>query len=74
MWELTKKGKLIVGRLSLLLFNDFQEPLLLARHNELQERAAEAYAKPAYEAQLLAIDAEAQPLLDLHTRESQAPA
>ncbi len=69
VWELTKKGKLIVGQLSLMLFNDIQEPLLLARHNELEERAAEAHAKPAYEAQLLAIDAEAQPLLQVRTSE-----
>lgn len=44
--ELTKKGKLIVGQLSLMLFNEFQEPLIDAQHNELLKMAEIAYENP----------------------------
>lgn len=50
--ELTKKGKLIVGQLSLMLFNEFQEPLIVERHDELLRVAELAYEKPRIEADL----------------------
>lgn len=42
-YELTKKGKLVLGELSLNLFIQFQEPLILAHHDELQQRAQRTY-------------------------------
>jgi hypothetical protein len=63
-YELTKKGKIPVGKLSLHLFNEYQEPLILSKHGELEAVAAEAYAKPRYEARLAEIEAEARPMLD----------
>ena len=50
--ELTKKGKLVVGQLSLMLFNDFQEPLIVQRHDALLKMAELAYAKPSIQAEL----------------------
>lgn len=47
-WELTKKAKLVLGSLSLMLFNEFQEPFILKRHDELHERvvtSASIYGK-----------------------------
>jgi hypothetical protein len=43
-YDLTKKGKLILGQLSLNLFCGLQEPLLIERHTELLQRAVEGYA------------------------------
>jgi hypothetical protein len=42
-WELTHKGKLVLGQLSLMLFNQFQEPLISNRYQELQDRAKVAW-------------------------------
>jgi hypothetical protein len=44
-YELTKKGKLVLGQLSLLLFNEFQEPLIQERYQALEARAREAYGQ-----------------------------
>ncbi|MEP7287067.1 MAG: GIY-YIG nuclease family protein [Chloroflexota bacterium] len=41
-WELTKKGKIPFGELSLMLFNQFQEPLIVQKHDELEAVAAQA--------------------------------
>jgi len=41
-YQLTKKGKVVLGELSLDLFNQFQEPLILARHTELEAKARKA--------------------------------
>ena len=41
-YQLTKKGKVVLGELSLDLFNQFQEPLILARHVELEAKARKA--------------------------------
>ena len=41
-YELTRKGKLVLGQLSLDLFNQFQEPLILQRHADIEARAAAA--------------------------------
>jgi hypothetical protein len=41
-WELTKKGKIPFGELSLLLFNQFQEPLLIEKHDQLEAAAEKA--------------------------------
>lgn len=38
-WELTHKGKIPFGELSLMLFNDVQEPLILKKHDELEKTA-----------------------------------
>jgi hypothetical protein len=48
-WQLTKRGKLPLGKLSMALFCDFQETLILARHSELEARAADVYARPTLE-------------------------
>jgi hypothetical protein len=44
-YEPTKKGKLVLGQLSLLLFNEFQEPLIQERYQALEARAREAYER-----------------------------
>lgn len=41
-WDLTHKGKLIRGELSLDLFNKLQKPLIQERHTELERQAAAA--------------------------------
>ena len=41
-YALTKKGKLVLGQLSLDLFNQFQEPLILERHADIEARAVAA--------------------------------
>lgn len=41
-FDLTKKGKVVLGQLSLDLFNQFQEPLILARHEKIEENACRA--------------------------------
>src|SRR5882724_9278180 len=65
-YELTKKGKLVLGELSLNLFIQFQEPLILARHDELQQRAQHAYENQdrtkATRAKLLAMEQKRQEL------------
>ncbi len=45
-YELTKKGKIPVGELSLQLFNEFQEPLLIQKHDEMESRARETHKRP----------------------------
>lgn len=47
-WELTKKGKIPFGELSLDLFNQFQEPLLVEKHERLEAAAAQAYGSIDY--------------------------
>jgi len=49
-WQLTKRGKVPLGQLSMQLFSQFQEPLILARHAELETLAADVYDRPALEA------------------------
>ena len=41
-YEPTKTAKVVLGELSLNLFNQFQEPLILARHIELEQKARQA--------------------------------
>ena len=41
-YELTKTGKMVLGELSLNLFNQFQEPLIRTRHTELEQKARQA--------------------------------
>ena len=41
-YQLTKKGKVVLGDLSLDLFNQFQEPLISGRHIELEAKARKA--------------------------------
>jgi hypothetical protein len=41
-WELTKLGKIPFGELSLMLFNEVQEPLILQRHEQLEEAVRRA--------------------------------
>jgi hypothetical protein len=48
-WELTKKGQIPFGELSLNLFNEFQEPLLVEKHQQLEEAATQVYGKPGIE-------------------------
>jgi len=43
-YELTKRGKIPRGELSLNLFNEVQEALILGRHSELEKRVQDAYA------------------------------
>lgn len=43
-YELTKLGKIPRGELSLNLFNEVQEALILSHHRELEKRVQEAYA------------------------------
>ncbi|MEG4997835.1 competence protein CoiA family protein [Microcoleus sp. B4-D4] len=42
-YQFTKLGKIPVGALSLMLFNQVQEPLLLEKHQQLEENAEIAY-------------------------------
>ncbi len=44
-YALTHKGKIPFGDLSLNLFNQFQEPLIQARHDELERKALEAFGR-----------------------------
>jgi hypothetical protein len=48
-YDLTTKGKLVLGKLSLMLFNQFQEPLIQRRHEELETSAASLHGTPDYE-------------------------
>lgn len=57
-WQPTHKGRLILGELSLDLFNKFQEPLIAARHEELLERARVAQGTAGRVARLAEIEAE----------------
>ncbi len=49
-WQLTKRGKLPLGKLSLMLFCEFQEPLILNRYHELETLARDVYDRPDLEA------------------------
>ncbi len=49
-WQLTKRGKVPLGKLSLGLFCEFQEPLILQRHTELEALVADVHDRPALEA------------------------
>jgi hypothetical protein len=51
-YNLTHKGKIPFGELSLNLFNQFQAPLIQARHDDLQRMARRALGE-AHEAMLL---------------------
>lgn len=44
-YTLTHKGKIPFGDLSLNLFNQFQEPLIQERHDELERKALEAFGR-----------------------------
>ena len=57
VYELSHKGKIVLGQLSLDLFNKFQEPLIIERHNELVERARVAQGTPTRLQRLAEIDA-----------------
>lgn len=46
-YQFTKLGKIPVGALSLMLFNQVQEPLLLEKLQQLEEKAQIAYRKNA---------------------------
>ena len=48
-WQLTKRGKIPLGKLSLGLFCEVQEPLIAARHGELETMAADVYDRPGLE-------------------------
>jgi hypothetical protein len=45
-YEITKLGKIPVGALSLLLFNQVQEPLLHQKHADLEQAVADARTRP----------------------------
>jgi hypothetical protein len=60
-YQLTKKGKLVLGELSLMLFNQFQEPLIVQRHQELEDRVREAYENRDQRQAALARIAEIEP-------------
>ena len=45
-YEITKLGKIPVGALSLLLFNQVQEPLLHQKHTALEQAVADARTRP----------------------------
>jgi hypothetical protein len=58
-WELTHKGKVPFGELSLMLFNQFQEPLIGERFEYLQEALRLARERrPVAEARLAEIEVE----------------
>jgi hypothetical protein len=46
-YEVTKLGKIPVGALSLLLFNQVQEPLLHQKHVELEQAVVDARTRPS---------------------------
>jgi len=48
-WQLTKKGQIPLGKLSLMLFCHFQEPLIMARYAELEAIATDVYNRPTLE-------------------------
>lgn len=52
-WELTHLGKIPVGELSLNLFNKVQEPLIVKRHEDLQEAAYRALSKIDFDTHLI---------------------
>ena len=77
-YELTHKGKLVLGQLSLKLFNDFQAPLIAERHDELVKQAKRAYSLPAIQARLetartlvTALEAKHGPIWTGNTRYSE---
>lgn len=41
-YDLTKKGKIVLGQLSLDLFNQYQEPLILQRHEAIEKNIQRA--------------------------------
>lgn len=51
-YELTHSGKIPFGELSLMLFNQFQEPLLLQKHEQLERAAINARATADFETRL----------------------
>jgi len=55
-YTLTHKGKLVSGQLSLDLFNQFQEPLIAQRHEELSKRARGATDRLTRLARIAEID------------------
>jgi hypothetical protein len=57
-YDLTKKGKIVLGQLSLMLFCDFQEPLVLERHKQLQDTAKALYIRSQIEPEIDRLKAE----------------
>jgi hypothetical protein len=51
-WELTKLGKIPLGELSLMLFNQLQEPLILEKHDDLSQAAERVRRLPEFETRL----------------------
>jgi len=66
-YELTKKGKLVLGELSLNLFNEFQEPLIFGKHQALEAEAQSAHERrDSYDTALARIQEIEPRHLELH--------
>jgi|SRR5579859_2107195 len=70
-WELSKRGKIPFGELSLMLFNEFQEPLIAERAAHLENVAEEAYTKRGLETELAALEQKYQALQALKRQLSE---
>ncbi len=49
-WQLTKRGKVPLGQLSMQLFSQFQEPLIMTRHAELERLLTDVHDRQSLEA------------------------